>query len=446
MENIKYLFYPKRIAVIGASRNKNKVGRIIFENLKASDKDVTPINPKSKRIGGRKSYPSILDVPGDIDLAVIAVKNVIVPKVLKECGEKGVKACIIISAGFSEIGRKDLENEIVKISKEYEIATLGPNCLGLINSKEKLNATFMDAHLKWENYAIISQSGALGAGILDYIRLENIGIGYFVSVGNQAVLETEDFVEYLSQEDGIRSIGVYIESIKKGRRFLDILKKSKKKVFILKAGKTKAGIKAAVSHTGALVTEDRIYSFVIKQARKVRVDSLEEFLKSLIISAREEISGDKVLIVTNSGGPAVLLSDYLEEEGLKVIELPSKLVNELNTVLPKEWSHGNPIDLLGDANSERYQKVLEILEKYKKLYDIIVFCLTPLSMTDIENISREIMKFKEKTKKFVITNFIGGKRISSGIRILRKNGIENFMDGRLLARVLRYCVTSNTYK
>ena len=436
--DLRYLFHPKRIAVIGASRNRKKVGRIIFENLLKSDKEIVPINPNAKEICGIKAYPTILEFPKKIDLCVIAVRNILVPRVLKECGEKGVKACIIISAGFSEIGRKDLEEEIIKISREYEMAVLGPNCLGLINSKERINATFMDVHLKWENYAIISQSGALGAGILDYLKDLGIGIGYFISVGNQAVLSVGDFLDYLSNEEDLESIGIYIESVKNGRKFFNSLRNSEKNIFVLKSGRTSAGIRAAISHTGALVTEDKIYSFVIKQAGKVRVDSLEEFLGSLILSSRDRIPGKRIVIITNSGGPAVLLSDYLEENGFEIVRLPEDLVRRLNEVLPKEWSHGNPIDLLGDADSKRYREVLNILEDYGKIFDLVIFCLTPLSMTDVENISKEIIRFRRNIGKPVITNFIGGNRIKEGIKILRDGGIQNFFDGRLLARVLKH--------
>ncbi len=431
--DIDALFFPKRVAVIGASRDPKKVGRIIFENVLKSGIETFPINPNAEEISGVKCYPSILDIPRSVDLAVIAVKNVLVPKVLKECGEKGVKACIVISAGFSEIGRIDLENEVKDIAKEYDIAVLGPNCLGLLNSKKNLNATFMRLDLRWESYAIISQSGALGAGILDRIS----SIGYFVSVGNQALLGIEDFLEYFSSREDVRAIGIYLESVRDGRRFYNALRNCEKEVFVLKAGRTKSGSRAARSHTGALMTEDRIYSFAIKQAGKVRVYSLEEFLNCLLISSRELPRGDRVLIVTNSGGPAVLLSDYLEESGLKVVGIPRRVLEELNSTLPKEWSHGNPIDLLGDATSERYRKVLEILSR-EDFYDIVIFCLTPLAMTDVENIVEEIIRFKKRTGKLVLTNFIGGKSIKKGLERLSEEGIPNFEDGELLARVLSF--------
>ncbi len=444
MENIKYLLYPKKIAVIGASRDKRKVGRIIFDNLLWSGKDVIPVNPKADKIGRKKAYPSILEVPKEIDLAVIAVKNFIVPKVLKEAGEKGVKATIIISAGFSEVGNRDLEEEIIRISKEYNIATLGPNCLGVINTKEKLNATFMKAPERWEGYAIVSQSGALGAGLIDMLKEE--GMGYFISVGNQAVLKIGDFVEFLSEDKNIDSIGIYMESTKDGRRFYEVLKKSDKNIFVLKSGRTKAGELAARSHTGAMVTDDKVYSFVIKQARKVRVNNLLEFTYSLLLSSKGEIRGKKVMILTNSGGPGVMLADFLEENGFEIVKLDKNLIKEINKILPEEWSHGNPIDVLGDADSKRFREVLEILKKRKDIFDILVICLTPLVMTDVENIAREVVNFRRETGKFIVTNFIGGKKMKKGIEILRKGGILNIEDPEILSRVLRYVYLSNAYK
>ncbi len=447
MESNDILFkflYPKRIAVIGASRNPNKVGRIVFENLLQSGKEVIPINPNAEEITGIKCYPSVLDYPKEIDLAVICVRNFIVPKVLEECGKKGIKAVIIISAGFSEAGNQELEKELIEIANKYGIKFLGPNCFGIVFPKEKLNTTFMKLKIKEGKAAFISQSGALGAGLLQKFEREGIGIYAFISVGNQAVLTLEDWIRFFDKTD-CSGVAVYMESTKNGRVFLDTLKQSKKKIFILKAGRTEKGSKAALTHTGAITTQDILYTAAIKQAKKVRVDSLEELVNLIyFLSFYEEISGKRVVVVTNSGGPAVILTDELESAGLELIDLPKPLLDSLNKILPPRWSHSNPIDLTGDATPERFKRVFELLQQHANLFNILICILTPLQMTQPMEVAKLLGEFKEKTGKMVIANFIGVKK--EVIDLLERKNIPNFELPELISKTLKYLAQYTKYE
>ena len=417
-------FHPRSIAIIGVNREKNKVGRTIFENLKDSVK-VYPVNPNAKKIDNIKCYPSVLKIPHEIDLAIVAVNREIVPKVLEEIGQKGIKNVIIISSGFSEVGNKKLANEIKRISDKYKIRIVGPNSMGIISNG--LNMTFFKGKIKSGDVGFISQSGALGSGILDIIG--NKGMRYFISVGNQINTSISDFLEYMINDENLSKICIYAEGLKNGEKFFKIAKKSKKDIIVLKGGKTKKGKKAAKTHTAAISTDYGIWKGIMKQANVKVVESIREMLFS---SYTKDI-GKRAVIVTNAGGLGVLISDEISKFS-KVVKIPKKVMNELNKVLPINWSHGNPIDVVGDAKADRYKKVLDILSK-NKFFDYVVIGFTPQAMSEPEKTARIISKYNFP----IFPVFVGKKRIRDAIGILNKKFvvIEDPTDLRFLRNIIK---------
>jgi len=407
-------FRPKNIALIGASDHHDKVGGVLMKKLQAFKGEVIPVNPKHSEIFGFKCYGSVGEYKGKIDLAIIAIPSEFVPDSMKECGKRGIKEVIIVTAGFSEIGNFDGEKQILDIAEKYGIRFLGPNCFGVFNSSNKLDCTFSMATPGGGDIAFISQSGALWSFISDF-SIEKFGFSGFASLGNMADLDFFDFVEYFSKDVKTKSIVLYVEKLKEGKKFIDACKKCKKPIFAVKSGTSKEGEKAAFSHTGSLATDYEIYRGAFKQAGVELCSGLEEAFEKackmeLVSAVRSKINiGNKVLIITNAGGAGALVSDYVSEKGINLVNL-----NKLS----------NPWDLLGTAKSEDYKKALEIADE--KEIDSILVIVTPQSMTDLENTAEVIVDFKNKSKKKVIGLFLGGKSVESSLDILKKNGISCF--------------------
>ncbi|MEM3013138.1 MAG: CoA-binding protein, partial [Candidatus Bathyarchaeia archaeon] len=315
-------FRPRSIAVVGASREPEKVGHRIVKNLVeyGFKGHIFPINPNADKILGLKCYKSILEVPEQVDLAVIVVPGKIVPTVAEECGKKGVKGLVVISAGFSETGREgtQLEKELLAICRKYNIRMQGPNCLGLINTQNRMNATFAAAQPSAGNIAFISQSGALGSTILNWALQNDVGFTSFISLGNEADLTAADFLEFLAEDEQTRAVGLYIEGVKDGSHFIEVAKKisMKKPVIVLKSGTTDVGVRAVSSHTGSLAGSDVAFSAAFRKAGIIRVDRLEELFELVLAFENQPLPKDKnVLIITNGGGPGILVADACEKMG-----------------------------------------------------------------------------------------------------------------------------------
>jgi len=418
---LQKMFNPSSIALIGASREKGSVGQELLKNLLKSNKTVYAINPYAKSILGQKCFPSVKDVKR-VDLAIIAVPAKIVPKVLIECGEKKIKNAIIISAGFAEVGNIKLDDEIRHIGRKYKINILGPNCMGFIN--KNVNASFFKGDLLDGSVTFISQSGALGAGFLDWLIDENIGLANFVSIGNMTVLNFADMITYFSKDSKTKVICLYIESFKDARRFLKECKKCKKPIIAMKSGGTTIGKKAASSHTGALATDERIIKGVFKQHKIIQVNKIEDLIYTSLAAAwQPRPKGKRVMVITNAGGLGVISADSIQKYGLKLSDIPKK---ELNNVLPSNWSHSNPVDIVGDAKAERYRKVFRVLLKNENLFDIALVILTPQAMTEPLKTGREVMSFAEKLKKPCYTCFVGGERVEEAVEMLERKKIPFF--------------------
>ncbi|MEM1550332.1 MAG: CoA-binding protein, partial [Candidatus Bathyarchaeia archaeon] len=349
-------FNPKAIAVVGASRDPSKIGHGVLRNLIEGEFSgaIYPINPNADEILGLKCYKSVKDVPGEVDLAVIVVPAKIVPSVLEDCGVKGVKGVVVISAGFGETGREgaQLERELVSICRKYGMRMQGPNCLGIISVQSCMNASFAPATPPPGNIAFVSQSGGVGIAVLNWAIKNEIGLTKFISLGNEADLNAADFIEALGEDEYTKVIGLYIEGVKEGERFIEVARRvsRKKPIVAIKAGTTSAGMRAVSSHTGSLAGSDIAFSAAFKKAGIIRVNTLEELLTFILAFGSQPLPrGRRVLIVTNGGGPAILATDICEKVGLDLPPLEHNIIEELHKSIPPHASLSNPVDVLGDA-------------------------------------------------------------------------------------------------
>ncbi len=430
-------FKPRAIALIGASSKKGKIGNDIYNNLKESKIKVIPVNIGKGFIGKDKVYEKITEYSGSIDLAIIVIPAKFVPKALIDCGEKKIKKAIIISAGFGEMGKKDLDNELLEVSKKYGMQILGPNCLGVIDSINGLNASFYKGKIKKGGISFISQSGAIGVAMLDKSFTNSIGFSKFISVGNMLNTDFSDYINYLSNDSDTKVICIYAEGISKGEDFVNAVKKCKKPIIALKAGVTSTAAKAISSHTGSLAGDIKIYESIFKQFGIISASNLSEMFniaKHLSINGIPK--GKRVCIITNAGGMGVLSSDACESNGLIIEALPKNIENNLSKILPLHWSKSNPIDVLGDALAQRYDESLKALSK-KSFYDILLFILTPQSNTEVEKSVKALIDYKKNNpNKAVFSCLVGGERMKNSLELLEKNGIINFEEPHFFAKAI----------
>ncbi|NGX56993.1 MAG: Succinyl-CoA ligase [ADP-forming] subunit alpha [Candidatus Anoxychlamydiales bacterium] len=428
LNNLDYFFNPKSIAIIGASAKNLSVGKTLIENLKESYKGkIYLINPKRKSILGLKTYPKIEDVKDKIDLVIIATPAKTVPSIVKECSKKKIKAAIIISAGFKELGKPgiELENQIRKNKGDMRI--IGPNCLGIINSLNKLNASFAkDMPLKGK-LAFISQSGALGCAVLDWSLKEKIGLSSFVSIGSMIDINFSELISYYGKDPNTKAILIYMENIADPLEFLVEASKVtlKKPIILIKAGRSSAGSKAATSHTGAITGNDEVFTAALKRAGILQVNTISELFSIADLISKQPLSNNPNLaIITNAGGPGVIATDSLEINNAFLAKLSKKTYLELNKFLPKAWSHSNPIDILGDASDELYAKTVKVLVKDKNIGGILII-LTPQHMTEATKVAKKLKSFS-KLNIPIFTSFMGGDSVTIAIEELIKEGIPNF--------------------
>lgn len=431
------LFRPGTIAVIGASNKKGKVGNVVYNNLKNEGFKVIPVNINSKWFGFTKVYERVTSYDEKIDLAVICIPNRFVPSALRDCGKKGIKAVIIISAGFGEVGNFELDREVLTICQEHNIEILGPNCLGVINCKNRLNASFFKGIPNFDDVAFVSQSGALGVAVLDEALKTGNGFSKFVSVGNMLNTYFYEIIQYLEEDKDTSVICLYIEGIKKGKELIRVLKHIKKPIIALKAGKTKSGEKAIATHTGSLSGSNKVYQGIFKQFKVFTVNNIKEmFTLAKLLKKMDKPKSDKVCVLTNAGGPGVLASDACEEMGLTIPAIPKRLIKKLDGVLPSNWSKNNPIDVVGDAQSERYKRVLKLLNK-EKFFDILLCILTPQDMTEPVKTAKALIDYaKSNKKKKVFACFMGGESVSKARKLLEENNIINYSEPYDFARIV----------
>jgi acyl-CoA synthetase (NDP forming) len=396
--------------------------------------EIYPANRNGGEIFGQKIYPEFNDL--DIDLAVIAIPGKFIPSLLKDLGKKSVKSVVIISAGFSEVGNIKEEEEIKNIAKQYQMRIIGPNCAGIMNTECNLFASIEVRALPGET-AFITQSGALGGAVL--MMAEEMGFGFskFVSYGNRCDMDEVDLIKYLEDDPQTKVIAIYIEGLTEGRKFLTQARKTgfRKPIVLIKAGKSQAGMRATSSHTGSLAGEDKIYDAAFKQVGILRVEGVEEMFdlcRALIYYPK--IKGNKIGVITNSGGPAVLTTDKLEELGLEVSEPSENLKNRLKELLPPNVALGNPFDLLAYGSAETFASTSEVIAPE---YDAIIAIFVPTASMDSIVIARALGKVKEKIKKPIFTSFMAGRLVKEAIGELKKHGIPNYETGERCAKVIQ---------
>ena len=432
---MKYFFNPRSVAIFG-SMKEGKTGLEIVKNMVEGGfkGDIYPISQSEGQIFGLNSYPDFKNLA--IDLAIIAIPSQFIPSLLEDLGRQGINSVIIISAGFSEVGNLEQEEKIKQIAKQYQIRIIGPNCAGIMNTESNLFASIEVRALLGQT-AFITQSGALGGVVL--MMAEELGFGFskFVSYGNRCDVDEADLIKYLEDDPQTKVIALYIEGLKEGRRFLAQVKKTvlKKPIIAIKAGKSKAGMRATSSHTGSLAGEDKIYDAAFKQAGILRVDDVEEMFdlcRGLVYYPR--IEGNKVAIITNSGGPAVMTADKLEELGLIVSEPSQTLRNRLKDSLPPHVSLGNPFDLLAYGSAENFASTCEAIAPE---YDAIIAIFVPTSFMDSTIIAKAIGEAKKSIKKPILASFMAGRLVKKGIEELKRYGIPNYKTGERCAKVIQ---------
>lgn len=431
-DGIKTLFNPSSIAVIGASQEEKHAGHAIFKNLIYGGYNgrVYPINPKYQSVMGSKCYQSIDNLPEIPDVAIIAIPAASVLSVLTSCGQKHIPAAIVISSGFSEAGNegKSLFEDLKTIASQYNITMLGPNCLGYIRPNKKINASFATTAAKPGKIAFISQSGALCSAILDWANKDNVGFSYFVSVGETLDIGFAELIDFFGNDPETESILLYMESLSNVRQFLSAARSyaRSKPIVVLKSGKSFEGAKAALSHTGSLAGNDAVFNAAFARVGILRVDTIGElFHCAEVLSTQHLPQGNRLAIVTNAGGPGVIATDYLMSHGGNLAQFSDETMMELSSFLPKNWSHGNPVDVLGDADSERYKKAIEICLKDEATEGMLVL-LTPQAMTDIVQISKDIAALAQSYSKTIITSWMGEETVAAGKQILEQAHIPTY--------------------
>lgn len=438
-------FKPHSIAVIGASSNPSKLGHAVLKNLVdggyAKDNTVYPINPGSDQILGLDVFPNVAEVPGSIDLAVIVIPYPYVPGVLAECGEKGIPAAIVISAGFREAGKEglDRELELIKITRDYNLRLIGPNCLGVIDTFTPLNASFSAGTPPKGPMAFMSQSGALGTAVLDIALGGRLGLSKFVSLGNKADVDEIDLLNAWKDDPNTNVIMIYSEGMTNGHEFIQVARQvtKQKPVVAIKSGVTQSGSRAVSSHTGSLAGSEQAYQAAFHQAGVLRVNSMDElFAVSLAIGYQPALKGDCIAIITNAGGPGILATDALERAGLNLARFDNRTQQELVQYLPDAASAANPVDVLGDALSDRYRFALEAVINDPNVDGLLVL-LTPQAMTEIDSTAEVVGEISQKTDKPVLGSFMGEKQVKSGVDILTKYQVPNYPFPEQAARAFK---------
>lgn len=427
---LSFMFAPSSVALIGASEKEGSVGKTLLWNLISNPfgGTVYPVNPKRKNVMGIKAYPTIKDVPEPVELAVIATPAATVPDIVRQCVEVGVKGAIIISAGFKEIGPSglQLEQEILKEARKGNLRIIGPNCLGLICPPTGLNASFASRTPLKGNVAFISQSGAFCTAILDWSLRENLGFSAFISIGSMLDVGWGDLIYYFGDDPLTQSIVIYMESVGDARSFISAAREValSKPIIVIKGGRTQEAAKAAASHTGAMSSSDRVLAAAFRRCGVLQVDTVKEIFNMADLLAKQpRPKGNRLTIVTNAGGPGVLATDALTWGKGKLAELSDTTMAALNEILPPHWSHGNPIDILGDATPDRYAKTLEIVSQDPNTDGFLVI-LTPQDMTDPTGTAIALTKAAEKVKdKPILASWMGGDSVAEGVEILNRANI-----------------------
>lgn len=432
MNQLDAIFQARSLVLVGASDTPGSLGAVVLENLR---KDgfagaIHLVNPGHDIVGGQPAYPSVTDVPpGEIDLAVIMTPAATVPGIIDDCGVRGVRGAIVMSAGFRETGAKGraLEQQLLREARKYGIRFIGPNCLGIIRTKSKLNATFSEASASPGRVAVVSQSGALCTAILDWARNRQVGFSTVVSTGIGADIDFGEILDYLARDPGTDSILLYIEGIHDARRFMSAIRAAAraKPVVVMKAGRHSEGSKAAASHTGALVGSDDVFDAALRRAGVLRVQDFADFFSAAAtLDTGVRTRGKCLAIVTNAGGPGVMAADHVVDCQLELARLGDETIAALDDSLPAAWSRANPVDVLGDADAERYAAAIRACLDDDGI-DALVVILTPQAQTDPFTIAEQLVEAAKGQRKPVFTCWMGGAAVASSRDLFNDNDIPS---------------------
>jgi 4-hydroxybutyrate---CoA ligase (ADP-forming) len=437
-------FSPKSIAIIGASE-KPGVGKTIFYNIAKHFKGkIYPVTPSNPTVGGLTAYKNVLDIPDSIDLAVVAAPSKFTPSVMEEVGKKGIKGAIIVSAGFKEVdeaGAK-LEREVGETAKKYGIKVIGPNCLGIMSfSKDNImNSTFLKITPKFGNIALVSQSGAICAATVEDAEAQNIGFSKVISMGNKVDMDESDVLELLAEDEDTRVIVMYLEDIRNARRFMEIAKRittqRKKPIIVLKSGRTAEGAKAAASHTGALGGSDANYEAAFAQCGVIRVDTMGELFDLATAFSKQPLPDGNVVIVSNAGGPAIISTDACSRYGLKMADI-SSIRDEIAEVIPAYGSPRNPVDIVGDADYLRFEKVLLLTLAHPNVGSVVTMC-TPSATLNYDDLARVLVKMSQRfPSKTILASLMGLAEGIENRRIMSEGGIPYYLYSEPAIRTLK---------
>ena len=447
IRNLDKIFAARHVAILGATPREGSVGRTVIQNLLAGGYrgDIFPINPRFERIEGVPCYPSLRSLPSIPDLAVIATAAATVPDAIDRCGQAGIRGIVVLSAGFREVGDrgKQLEQEILAIKKRYDnMRIVGPNCLGIIAPHLGLNASFASDSPPKGRIAFISQSGALCTAVLDWAIEKKVGFSYFVSVGNMLDVGIADLIDYFSMDRYTDSIILYVESITEARQFMSAARAftRSKPIIAYKAGRFAESAMAAASHTGALMGVDSVYEAAFSRAGIVRVFEVSDvFDCAAILARKKEPKGPRLAIVTNAGGPGVMATDALLERHGKLATLSEQTLEKLASSMPSAWSHGNPVDILGDAPPSRYQDAIDSVLQDKNVDGLLVI-LSPQAMTEPEETAKVVIALAKKSSKPVLAAWMGGVRVRPGMELLSDVGIPVYRTPEKAVSAFMYLV------
>ncbi len=460
------LFEPKTVAVFGASESPDAVGTLVFRNLLGRSDVPTPsesstgqgfkgriipINPKYERVQGERCYPNLKEAGIAVDLAIITTPAATVADIVEQCGRQGVHAAVILSSGFREVGRhgEQLEKQVLEVARRYDLRFIGPNCLGIMRPAIRLNATFYQAEDDNDgngtlpgDLALVSQSGALCTAILDWASGRELGFSSVISTGISADVDFGEILDYLVLDSTTHSVLLYIEGLHDARSFLSGLRAAArmKPVIVLKVGRYQTSSAAAMSHTGALVGADDVFNAALERAGVVRAHEVSDFfVAAQVLSMHRKVSGDRLCIITNGGGPGVMACDAALDRQLPLSKLDAQTITQLNGVLPANWSQGNPVDLIGDATPERYAKALEIC-----LADVgtdnLLIILTPQAMTRPLAVAQIICDKYNNSGKPIIVCWMGDRQVEQARRLFQKNGIAHFSTPEVAVKAFSYLI------
>ncbi|NLA31784.1 MAG: CoA-binding protein [Methanomicrobiales archaeon] len=435
-------FTPRSVAVVGASSEPKKMGYAIMHNLLHFPGQLYPVNNKRPEVQGLKAYPSVLDIPNPVDMAVITVPAKHVPSVIEECGQKGVTMAVIITAGFREMGEggKALEDRVLDIARGYGTRIVGPNCLGLIIPPRGIDTTYVHQSPKSGNIAFISQSGAIINTVVDWSIAQDIGFSAVISVGNQADLNFIDYLRFVERDPKTKGIILYIEELQDGKTFMKVVSEvsKTKPVVAIKSGSSQKGQEAASSHTGSLSGSYDVYMEAFRESGVIPVHTLTGAFQvaEMLALPKGYPRGKRAVVITNAGGFAVLSSDYAERYSVDLVNLPPAVLKELNAILPDFWNKNNPVDLLGDANEKRFEQVFDILAKHQDFWDMAFVVGFPNLVIGSDQLANQIVRFSEKTENVIVGTLLGGDSMDRGRRILRERGIPGFEELDFTFRVM----------